>query len=39
MLKEIDRSRMAPMQYQEKWFRYLIDNGAQSAFGREHRFD
>ena len=39
MLKEIDRSRRAPMQYQEKWFRYLIDNGAQSAFGREHRFD
>ncbi len=39
LLKEIDLSRRAPVQYQEKWFRYLIENGAQSAFGREHRFD
>ena len=38
LLKEIDLSRKTPMQYQEKWFRYLIDNGAQSSFGREHGF-
>lgn len=39
LLKEIDLSRRAPMQFQEKWFKYLIKNGAQSAFGREHKFD
>jgi len=39
LLKEIDRSRTNPMEYQMKWFRHLIGNGAESAFGKEHGFD
>lgn len=38
LLKEIDLSRREPVQYQYRWFRYLIENGKESAFGREHRF-
>ena len=39
LLKEIDRSRSNPMEYQMEWFRHLIGNGAESAFGKEHGFD
>ena len=39
MLKEIDLSRANPMKYQMEWFRYLITNGAETAFGKEHGFD
>lgn len=39
LLKEIDTSRTDPMQFQMKWFRHLIENGAESAFGKEHKFD
>ena len=39
LLKEIDWSRTNPMEYQMKWFRHLIWNGAESAFGKEHGFD
>lgn len=39
LLKEIDLSRSNPMLYQEKWFKYLIESGKGSAFGREYGFD
>ena len=38
LLKEIDQSRHNPMLYQHQWFNYLISNGAESLFGREHNF-
>ncbi len=38
LLKEIDTSRTNPMGYQMEWFRYLIANGTQTAFGKEHGF-
>lgn len=39
LLKELDVSRKEPMQYQMHWFKYLIENGKESAFGREMGFD
>lgn len=39
LLKEIDLSRTNPVKYQMEWFRYLIDNGMQTSFGKEHGFD
>lgn len=39
LLKELDLSRKEPMQYQAKWFRYLLECGRGSAFGKEHGFD
>ena len=39
LLKELDLSRKEPMQYQKKWFRYLLECGRGSAFGKEHGFD
>ena len=39
MLRELDNSRRDPMQFQMEWFRYLVENGKSTAFGREHGFD
>lgn len=39
LLKELDMSREDPMPFQHKWFRHLIENGANSAFGVEHGMD
>ena len=39
LLKELDISREDPMPFQHKWFRHLIENGANSAFGVEHGMD
>ena len=39
LLKEMELGRRTPVQYQEKWFRYLIENGTRSSFGREHGFE
>lgn len=38
LLVELDQSRRDPMRYQEKWFRHLLENGRESAFGKEHGF-
>ncbi len=38
-LKEIDQSRRDPMPYQHRWFRYLMEHGRRSAFGKEYGFD
>ena len=27
LLRELDQSRSNPVPYQEKWFKYLIENG------------
>ena len=39
LLLELDQSRRNPMPYQEKWFKYLIENGKGTAFGREWGID
>jgi hypothetical protein len=39
LLRELDRSRRNPVPYQEKWFKYLIENGKETAFGKEWGFD
>lgn len=39
LLKELDLSRRNPVQYQEKWFRYLVECGRGSAFGKEYGFE
>ncbi|MBQ5827311.1 MAG: GH3 auxin-responsive promoter family protein, partial [Bacteroidales bacterium] len=39
LLRELDQSRRNPMPYQEKWFKYLIENGKETAFGKEWGFD
>ncbi len=39
LLKEIDLSKKDPMPYQLKWFRYLVEHGAKSYFGTEHRME
>ena len=39
LLKELDLSRRNPVQYQEHWFRYLMENGKDTAFGKEWGFD
>ena len=39
LLREIDLGRTNPMKYQMEWFRYLVANGKESSFGKEHGFD
>ena len=39
LLKELALSRRNPVPYQEYWFRYLIENGKDTAFGKEWGFD
>ena len=39
LLRELDLSRRDPVPYQEHWFRYLIENGKDTAFGKEWGFD
>lgn len=39
LLKELDASRRNPMQYQEKWFKYLIQCGKGSVIGKEYGFE
>lgn len=39
LLKELDLGRKNPVPYQEHWFRYLIENGKDTAFGKEWGFD
>lgn len=39
LLKEIEQSKKDPVQFQRKWFDYLIKCGRQTSFGREHGFD
>lgn len=39
LLKELERSRKAPVPAQQEWFVKLIRAGAGSAFGHEHGFD
>ena len=39
MLKELDLSRRNPVPFQEHWFRYLIENGKDTAFGKNWGFD
>ena len=39
LLRELDQSRRNPVPYQEYWFRYLIENGKDTAFGKEWGFD
>ena len=39
LLRELDQSRRNPVPYQEHWFRYLIENGKDTAFGKEWGFD
>lgn len=37
-LKEIEKSRKAPIPFQEKTFRNLLKNGENTFFGKEHNF-
>ena len=39
LLKELDLSRNNPAPYQEHWFRYLVENGKDTAYGKEKCFD
>ena len=39
LLEELDSCRSNPVPYQEHWFRYLIENGKDTAFGKEWGFD
>lgn len=39
LLKEIERSRQAPLDYQSGWFEKLLESGKNTAFGKEHDFD
>ena len=39
LLKELYLSRRNPVPYQDHWFRYLIENGKDTAFGKEWGFD
>lgn len=39
LLKEIDQSRKDPMPYQHRWFRYIVEHGKNTFFGKEYGFD
>lgn len=39
LLKEIEQSKKEPLQFQYKWFEYLIKCGKETKFGQEHNFD
>ena len=39
LLHELDLSRKNPVPYQEHWFHYLMENGRNTAFGNEWKFD
>lgn len=39
LLRRIDRTRTDPFPFQDEWFRRLVDNGKDTFFGHEHRFD
>lgn len=38
LLKDIERSRKDPLSFQRETFKYLISNGSDSFFGKEHGF-
>lgn len=38
LVREIEKSRKEPLEYQEQWFKKLVANGAESLFGKEHGF-
>ncbi len=39
ILKELDQSRRDPLSAQLNTFRYLIDNGKDTLFGHDHKFE
>lgn len=38
LVREVEKSRKEPLEYQEQWFKKLVANGAESLFGKEHGF-
>lgn len=38
-LSRLDKSRVAPENFQARWFTDLISAGRETAFGKEHKFD
>lgn len=38
LVREIEKSRKEPLEYQEQWFKKLVANGTESLFGKEHGF-
>lgn len=39
LLKEIEATRLSPVEYQKKWFMRLLEGGNNTAFGQQHCFN